>query len=335
MPRMLLSVLDQSPIREGGTAAQALAESALLAQHVEALGYHRFWIAEHHSSEGLASAAPEVVIGHVAAKTSTIRVGSGGVMLTHYAALKVAEQFRTLETLYPGRIDVGVGRAPGSSMRVMQALSHGPGSLPIEAYPQQVSDLVHYLADDLPPTHPFADVHVTPRGDTMPQVWCLGSSLDSAHIAGTLGLPFSFAQFINPEDGPRAVQVYRRSFQPSEWLAAPRVSVGINAICAPTEEEAIRLSWSRYCMRFRHGPIPTVETALAFPYSQPELDYVNYARSRAAVGDPDQVKARLEAVAEEFAADELILLSITYDFAARLRSYDLVAEAFHLEAPKD
>ena len=332
---MRLGVLDQSPIREGGTAAQALAESARLARHVEGLGYSRFWIAEHHGTQGLASAAPEIVIAHVAAQTSTIRVGSGGVMLTHYAALKVAEQFRTLETLFPGRIDLGVGRAPGSNMRYAQAMAHGPGALPLEAYPQQVDDLVRYLADALPPTHPFADVHVTPAGGAMPEVWCLGSSLDSAHTAGVLGLPFSFAQFINGEDGPRAIAAYRRAFRPSTWCAQPRVSVGVNAICAPTEEEAVWLSWSRYCMRFRHGPVPSVETALAFEYSQPERDFIAYARSRAAIGDPQGVRARLEAIAEEFTADELILLTITYDFAHRLRSYTLIAEAFGLDPPLD
>ena len=325
-----LSVLDQSPVREGGTAAQALAESAELARTAEALGYDRFWLAEHHGNAGLACVAPEIVIGHVAAQTSRIRVGSGGVMLTHYASLKVAEQFRTLETLFPGRIDLGIGRAPGSDMHTARALSHGPGALPLEAYPQQVTDLMDYLADTLPQNHPFHGIHATPAGSGMPEVWCLGSSTDSAYLAGKMGLPFSFAQFIAPETGERAVQVYREHFTPSRWCEAPRISVGVSTVCAPTEAEAIELSWSRYYWRFRRGQVPSVETALAFEYSEPERDYVRYHRAQSAVGDPQQVRARLEAIAEQLTADEIVVLTITHDFAARLRSYRLVAEAFGL-----
>jgi luciferase family oxidoreductase group 1 len=328
---VLLSVLDQSPIREGGTASQALRETVQLAQHVERLGYERFWIAEHHGSTGLASSAPEILIGQVAAHTSSIRVGSGGVMLSHYSALKVAEQFKTLEALFPGRIDLGVGRAPGSSQRHAQALEHGPGALPLEYYPAQVQDLAMYLADTLPEDHPFHDIHATPSIDGVPTLWCLGSSLESAMIAGELGLPYSFAQFINQEAGERAIRMYRSRFQPSPWCAEPRASVGVSALAAPTEEEAIRLSWSRYCWRFRRGPgVPSVETALAFEYSEPEIAYIEYSRPRSAVGDPQQVKARIEAIASEFGVDEVMLLTITYDFADRLRSYDLIAEAFGL-----
>ncbi len=327
---MRLSVLDQSPIREGGTAAQALHESAELARTAEALGYHRFWLAEHHSNAGLACVAPEIVIAHVGAQTSRIRIGSGGVMLTHYASLKVAEQFRTLETLFPGRVDLGIGRAPGSDMHTARALSHGPGALPLEAYPQQVADLVHYLEDSLPVNHQFHGIHASPVGSGMPEVWCLGSSTDSAYVAGKLGLPFSFAQFIAPETGERAVQVYREHFTPSRFCAEPRISVGVSTVCAPTEDEAIELSMSRYCWRFRHGQVPSVETALAFDYSAPELEYIRYHRSQSAVGDPQQVRARLTAIAEELTADEVIVLTITHDFEARLRSYRLVAEAFAL-----
>ncbi len=327
---MRLSVLDQCPIREGGSAAQALAESAELARAAEGLGYHRFWLAEHHGNAGLACVAPEIVIAHVGAQTSRIRVGSGGVMLTHYASLKVAEQFRTLETLFPGRVDVGVGRAPGSDMHTARALSMGPGSLPLEAYPEQVEDLVHYLEDTIPEDHPFHGIHASPTGSGMPEVWCLGSSTDSAYIAARIGLPFSFAQFISPETGEQAVQVYRDRFVPSRWCREPRISIGVSTICAPTEEEALDLSLSRYCWRFRHGQVPSVETARAFEYSQPELDYIRYHRSQSAIGDPAQVRARLEELATKLTADEVILLTITHDFAARLRSYRLVAEAFGL-----
>jgi len=329
---VILSVLDQSPVREGGTASQALRETVELARRAEQFGYERFWIAEHHGSAALASSAPEILIGHVAAKTSHIKVGSGGVMLSHYSALKVAEQFKMLEALFPGRINLGLGRAPGSSQRHAAALQIGPGALPIEYYPSQVEDLVGYLADELPEDHPFRDIRATPSIDGMPEVWLLGSSLESAVVAAELGLPFTFAQFINPEGGERAMQVYRRKFQPSKWLAAPRGSVGIAALAAESEEEAVRLSWSRYCMRFRRGlGVPSVETALAFEYSEPEIAYIEYTRPRSAIGDPSQVKARLDVMAGDFEVDELVLHTITYDFDARVRSYQLIAEAYGLQ----
>jgi len=319
-------------MREGGTAADALRESIELARRVERMGYHRFWIAEHHGTGGLASSAPEILIGQVLAQTHAIRVGSGGVMLSHYSALKVAEQFRMLEALFPGRVDLGVGRAPGSDQRHAAALSHGPGSLPLDAYPDQVDDLVSYLSDALPLGHPFADIRATPRVDTAPTVWCLGSSLDSAMIAAELGLPYAFAHFINQEAGTRAVQLYRQRFKPSRWLEAPQVAVGLSALCAPTEEEAIRLSWSRYCMRFRRGQgVPTPETALAFDYSPAELAYIEYTRPRSAIGDPPQVHDKIAARLEEFDVDEAILVTITHDFEDRVRSYELIAREFALD----
>ncbi len=327
-----LGALDQAPIREGGTPADAIRESTVLAQRLEALGYSRFWLAEHHNSTGLACAAPEVLISHVAANTSNIRVGSGGVMLTHYSSLKVAEQFRMLETLHPGRIDLGIGRAPGSDGLTAHALSGGRGMMPIEVYPRQVEELVQYLTDTLPADHPFAAIHAMPTGEGLPEVWCLGSSLDSAVIAARYGLPFSYAHFINPEIGERAVDLYRTRYQPSEWFPEPRVSAGVITLCAPTEEEAVRLSWSRFCWRFRRGRIPSVEDALAFEYSPAELDYVEHSRSRAAIGEPKQVRERLETLAADLGAEELILLTTTFEFAARLRSYELVAEAFGMRA---
>ncbi|MPZ98098.1 MAG: MsnO8 family LLM class oxidoreductase [Dehalococcoidia bacterium] len=320
-----LSVLDQSPIREGGTAAEAVRETIQLAQAVEGMGYDRYWLAEHHSSQGLACTAPEVLIGAVAANTSRIRVGSGGVMLTHYSSFKVAEAFRMLEALYPGRIDLGVGRAPGSGRLAAQALARGPGALGLEYYPQQVVDLLDYLEDHVPEDHPFHGLHAQPVGEGVPQLWLLGSSFDSAQLAGELGLPFSFAQFINPAAEERAADLYRRTFRPSPWYAEPTLSIGMSALCAPTEEEALRLSWSRYCMRFRHQGVPSVETALAFEYSEAEREYIEHARRRAAIGDPQQVREKLEAMAARTGAQEIVLLTITYDFADRVRSYELVA----------
>jgi luciferase family oxidoreductase group 1 len=175
-------------------------------------------------------------------------------------------------------------------------------------------------------------VHATPRGDGIPEVWVLGSSTESALLAGELGLPYCHAHFINAETTARAVEAYRGCFAPSPWFDAPHVSLGVSALCAPTEEEAIRLSWSRYCWRFRHGGIPTVETALAFQYSAPEMEYIEYSRPRAAIGSPEQVTAKLRALADEHGAEEIVLLTITYDFADRVRSYELIARAFGLEA---
>ena len=331
---MRLSVLDQSPIREGGTPAEAVRETVALAQAADRFGYHRYWLAEHHDSTALACAAPEVLIPQVAASTQRIRVGSGGVMLSHYSPLKVAEVFRMLETLYPGRIDLGVGRAPGSSQHVSRALALGPGAVTLEHYPHQVADLVGYLSNRLPDGHPFQAVRAQPLGDSTPQLWLLGSSLESAQLAAALGLPFSYAHFINPEAGARAIKLYRDHYQPSELYPEPRVNVGVSTVCAPTTDEAIRLSWSRYCMRFRRMGVPSVETAMAFDYKPAELEYIVYSRQRAAIGDPPTVKARLEDLAAELDVDELLLLTITYDFADRVRSYQLVADAFALDATR-
>jgi luciferase family oxidoreductase group 1 len=328
---MRLSVLDQSPIREGGTATQAVQETIALARAADRLGYHRYWLAEHHDSTGLACAAPEVLIPQVAANTQRIRVGSGGVMLSHYSPLKVAEVFRMLETLYPGRIDLGVGRAPGSSQHVARAMALGPGAAPIEQYPHQIADLMGYLMNNLPAGHPFQEVRAQPLGEGLPQMWLLGSSLESAQIAAALGLPFSYAHFINPEAGVRAIKLYRDRYRGSEWYPEPRVTAGVTTVCAPTTEEAIRLSWSRYCMRFRRKGVPSVETAMAFDYKPAELEFIVYSRKRAAIGDPPTVKARLEELAAELDIDELVLLTITYDFADRVRSYELVAGAFGLD----
>ena len=329
---MLLGVLDQSPIREGGTPGEALRETVELARSAEQFGYEHFWIAEHHGSAALASSAPEILIGQVAAQTSTIKVGSGGVMLSHYSPLKVAEQFKMLEAFYPGRINLGIGRAPGSSQRHAVALQHGPGALPLEYYPQQVEDLLFYLADEMPDDHPFNDIKATPSITGMPEVWCLGSSLESAAVAADLGLPYTFAQFINPEGGERAMQLYRRRFQPSKWFPEPRASLATVALAAETEEEALRLSWSRFCMRFRRGlGVPSVETAMAFDYSEPELAYIKYTQPRSAIGTPEQVKTKLNALAADFGVEELILHTITYDFEARVRSYQLVAEAYGIQ----
>src|SRR5213082_2957547 len=217
-----LSVLDQSPVRSGATPADAIRETLALARRCDELGYTRYWLAEHHSTPALAGSAPEVLIGRVAAVTSGIRVGSGGVMLQHYSALKVAENFRVLETLYPGRIDLGIGRAPGSDQLTARALQHGPGALGIEHFPNQIADLMGFLDNKMPADHPFARIRVMPTGETSPEVWLLGSSDQSAIFAAYFGCAFSFAHFINDEGGPEIMDAYRQRFRPSERLTAPQ-----------------------------------------------------------------------------------------------------------------
>jgi len=332
---MILGVLDQSPIRSGGTPTEAIQETLILAEHADRLGYARYWLAEHHSSGGLAGAAPEVLMGQVAARTSRIRVGSGGVMLSHYSPLKVAENFRVLEALFPGRIDLGIGRAPGSDQRTARALRHGPGAVPLEHFPQQLADLIGFLHDELPEGHPYGGVRAMPAGPSAPPIWILGSSSDGAALAAHFGTAFSYAHFINAVGGVDATRFYRESFRPSVRLDAPQASVAVFALCAETEAEAERLARCRdlFIVRLytgRFGPFPSVEEAEAYQYSPPERAIVAEARRRTVAGTPEQVKARLEALAAEYDVDELVIVTITHDFKARLRSYELLAEAFGL-----
>ncbi|MDA1257702.1 MAG: LLM class flavin-dependent oxidoreductase [Chloroflexi bacterium] len=337
---MKLSVLDQSPIRAGGTPREAILETIELARLADRLGYTRYWMAEHHNTRTLASPAPEILIPAVAAATSGIRVGSGGVMLSHYSPLKVAESFRMLEALYPGRIDLGVGRAPGSDRRTAAALQPGPVGPPIESYPQQVTDLMHYMNGGLPDDHPYRGITAMPSGPTTPETWLLGSSMGSASYAAQLGLPLSWAHFISQDGGPEMVARYRELFQPSEWLDAPRVNIGISATCAETTDEARRLGLSRHLMRLRRDQgqpidgVPAPELALDGEFTQQELAYLAHQQSRAIEGDPDTVKRGILEIAAAYDVDEVIVLTITHDYEDRKRSYELLAEAFELP-PRD
>lgn len=335
---LTLSVLDQSPIRAGGTPAQAIAESVELARAAERLGYYRYWVAEHHSSDGLAGTAPEILVARLAAATSALRVGTGGVMLSHYSSLKVAETFRVLEALYPGRIDLGIGRAPGSDFATARALQHGPGALGIEQFPNQIADLLGFLRDTVPPDHPFGAIRAQPQGPTAPEVWLLGSSDQSASYAAHFGCAFSFAHFINDQGGPEIMAAYRRHFQPSPWLGAAQGSIGVFVLCAETEEEARRLALSRDLWRVRLdqgilGPIPTIDEAETYPYSREERLRIAFNRRRQVVGSPEQVRQQLLALGAAYGVDEIVVVSICFDFAARLRSYELLAQVFG-QAPR-
>lgn len=327
-----LSVLDQCPVPAGSTAAEALAASLDLAAAAERLGYRRYWVAEHHNTPSLASASPEIVVAAVAARTSSIRVGSGGVLLPHYSPLKVAESFRLLHSLYPERIDLGVGRTPGTDPVAEAALQYRPGALGDEHFAEKVVDLLGFLDGDLGPAHPYAGVKAVPEGPGGPEVWILGSSSQGAACAAYLGLPFSFAHFITSRFGPQIVRAYRKGFAPSTRLAAPRVSVAVAVVCADTEAEARRLATSVSLWRVgaERGPILPPDAAAEVQLSDAEQARRAQHRADIVAGDPEQVRRALEDLAAAFEVDELVVLTVTHDPQARLRSYQLLAEAFGL-----
>ncbi|HEX7830978.1 MAG TPA: LLM class flavin-dependent oxidoreductase [Thermoanaerobaculia bacterium] len=327
---MLLSILDQAPISEGSTGAQALRNSLDLAQFADQLGYTRYWVAEHHGTPALACASPEALIGPIAASTSRIRVGSGGVMLPHYSPVKVAETFSMLSALAPDRIDLGVGRAAGTDPVTTFALQRDRRQAAPDDFPAQLFELLSYLDDDMPADHPFARLSALPGRPEIPEVWLLGSSPQSGLWAAELGLPYAFADFINPQ-GAEMVEQYRAKFEPSRHGAAPRVIVAVSALCADTDEEARRIASSAKMMftLFFKGqliPIPPVEKALAFLADQPPSDDPFRARRRAIIGSPSTVRAGLEEAAREYGADEVMIVTLTYDHAARRRSYELIAK---------
>jgi luciferase family oxidoreductase group 1 len=328
-----ISVLDQSPISEGSPASSALHNSIDLARWTEQLGYHRYWVAEHHSTPALACASPEVLIGPIAMATSRIRVGSGGVMLPHYSPVKVAEAFSMLSGLAPGRIDLGVGRAAGTDPVTTFALQRDRRQASPDDFPAQLYELLAYLDDTMPDDHPFAKLTSTlPGRPNTPDVWLLGSSPQSGIWAAELGLPYAFADFISPV-GAEIVKRYRDEFTPSPQASKPRVIAAVWALCAETDDAARRIASSSRMMftLFFRGQliaIPPIEKALEFMAALPPSDDPFKTRRRAIVGSPDTVRAGLEEVAAEYEADELMIVTITYDHDDRKRSYELIAEAW-------
>jgi len=320
------SVLDLAPICEGGDAAQTLRSSLDLARHAERLGYARYWLAEHHNMPGIASSATSLVIGHVAAGTSRIRVGAGGIMLPNHAPLVIAEQFGTLATLFPGRIDLGLGRAPGTDPRTAHALRRNLSG-DSDAFPEDVVELLTYLGKP----RPGQRVHAIPGEGTEVPVWILGSSLFGASLAAALGLPFAFASHFAPAFLMEAIAVYRSKFQPSEWLAAPRLMVGSTVIVAPTDEEA-RFHFSSLQQAFlnlrsnRPGRLPPPRTGFEAGLTDMERALLDEALSCAFVGAPETVRRGLQGFLERTGADELIVSTQIHDHAARMRSYALLAE---------
>jgi luciferase family oxidoreductase group 1 len=334
----VLSVLDQSPIPEGSTGADALRNTLDLAQLADELGYHRYWVAEHHGGTMVAGPSPEVLIGPIATLTERLRVGSGGVMLPHYSPLKVAENFSILAGLFPGRIDLALGRAPGTDPLTTYALQRDRRQAAPDDFPTQLAELLGLLEDRLPPDHPFRRLSDLPGLPHAPEPWLLGSSPQSGIWAAELGLPYAFADFINPTGAPIAAR-YRSEFVDTGRLEAPRVAVGVSAICAETDEEAQLIAASArmaFAMLRRGRPIniPPPEKAVRFLETEGQALAMPTPGRRAVVGSPQTVAAGLREVAAEYAADELIIVAITHDHGARRRSYELIAEAFDLLASR-
>jgi luciferase family oxidoreductase group 1 len=321
-----LSVLDLAPVQIGTTAGQALAHTTELARRTEALGYQRFWVAEHHNMPGIASSAPAVLLAHLAASTETIRVGSGGVMLPNHAPLVVAEQFGTLEALHPGRIDLGIGRAPGTDQLTALALRRSMAGLGAEDFPRELTDLIGYFAGD----HRHRIVASPGEGD-MPAIWLLGSSGFSAQLAGGLGLPFSFAHHFSSVNTLPALQLYRDHFQPSQWLERPYAMVAVSVVCADTEEQArwhagpAQLSFLRL-RQGRPARLATPEEASVYPYTDAEREAAEGRFESQAFGTPETVHKQLSELVSRTDADELMLTTMVYDIGARVRSFELVAE---------
>ncbi len=319
-----LSILDLAPIVAGGDAAQALRNTLDLARHAERWGYHRFWLAEHHGMPGVASAATAVIIGHVAAGTATIRVGAGGIMLPNHAPLVIAEQFGTLASLFPGRIDLGVGRAPGSDPVTLRALRRSPAAA--ESFPQDVAELMGWFR----PASPGQIVRAVPGAGLDVPIWILGSSLFGAELAASLGLPYAFASHFAPAAMAEALELYRSRFRPSERLQRPHVLLGVNVFAADTRAEAVRLftSLQQAFVNLRRGspgPLPPPDERLEERLAPGDRLLVEQMLSCSVVGTPETVRHGLGAFAERTGADELMLTSQIFDHRARLRSYEIVA----------
>jgi luciferase family oxidoreductase group 1 len=332
------SILDLAPVPSGSTATEALRRSTDLVRRAEAWGYRRYWVAEHHNMPGIASSSPAVLLAHLGAATERIRLGSGGVMLPNHAPLVVAEQFGTLEALHPGRIDLGIGRAPGSDQVTASALRRGnPGGAGDE-FPEEFGTLLAFLGDDFPADHPYRRVHAVPSSETTPAMWLLGSSGYSAQVAGLLGLPFAFAHHFSPTNTLPALEMYRSRFRPSDTLSEPYAMIGVAAVIADTDEEArwrhgsSQLSMLRL-RSGRPGQLPSPEEAAAYPYTPTERSIVESATGSHVVGGPEAATEQLDALIEATGADEIMVTTNVFDHDARLRSYELLADIAGLAVP--
>jgi luciferase family oxidoreductase group 1 len=328
-----LSVLDQSPVPASSTPGQALANSIELARLVDGLGYNRFWMSEHHAMDTLACTAPEVMLARIGAETKRIRIGSGGIMLPHYTSLKVAECFRMLHALYPDRVDLGIGRAPGGGPIEALALKRERKTRMLDDFPDQVSELLAFLGHRFPEGHPFAGIRVSPEMPGGPDVWMLGSSMWSSAAAVEFGLPYSFAHFFSPVNTRAAIETYRRSFTSSIYRSEPEATVAVGVICAETQEEAEFLASSVQLLqrRIRQGdrrPVASPEDAVRELRLLGDMPMEEGEWPRYFVGTPSRVREQLEQMAAELGIGELIVNTIVWEQAKRLRSYELLADAF-------
>jgi len=326
-------VLDVAPVPDGATPADALRNSLDLARHVEPLGYRRIWVAEHHNMPGIASSSPAVLLAHLAGVTSTIRLGSGGVMLPNHTPLVIAEQFGMLEALHPGRIDLGLGRAPGTDPGTARALRRSADPLSVEDFPQHVVELQRFFAGGFPEGHPYERITATPGLGYGPEIWLLGSSTFSARLAGMLSLPFSFAHHFSAENTLPALAAYRDTFRPSDERPEPQAMVAVTVVCAPSEDEArwhaapLGLAFLQLA-RGRPGRMPTPEAAAEYPYTVGERNLVESRLGSAIVGDPDQVRTQLAELVIETEAAEVMVSTMVHGHDARLESYRLLADAW-------
>jgi luciferase family oxidoreductase group 1 len=339
MSKLSFGIVDQSPIRQGGTVQQALQETVRLAQIAEELGYHRYWVAEHHNSGGFAGTAPEILIGQIASQTKRITVGSGGVMLSHYSSLKVAETFGVLQSFYPERIELGIGRAPGSDQGTALALAYPKQPVDIQTFPQQVTDLIGFLSGTLPDEHVFSNIKSQPGPPppAIPGIWLLGSSDYSARLAAMLGLPFSFADFFGTtaEHGPMIAELYRRHFQPSAYLSEPKLNVAFQVVCAETVDRATFIASSRNVSRINslrgiREPAMRPEDASQVQFSTLELQHLDRVGSHAIEGSPSIVKQKIIEAAETYHTDDISIVTNCYYFEDRVKSFELIAKAFEL-----
>ncbi|MGI9148429.1 MAG: LLM class flavin-dependent oxidoreductase [Chloroflexota bacterium] len=324
-----LSVLDLAPVSSGSSSAAALRNSVDLARHVERLGFHRYWVAEHHNMVGIASSAPAVLIGHIAAATSSIRVGSGGVMLPNHTPLVVAEQFGMLEAFHPGRIDLGIGRAPGTDQVTASALRR-TADISADTFPQDLSEVMAFFEGSFPSNHVYAQITAVPALGNMPAMWLLGSSGYSAQVAGYFGLPFAFAHHFMPDNTLPALALYRSGFRPSANLEKPYALVAAAVVCADSDERArwLALPGALSFVRLRAGHpdvLPSPEDAAAYAYTVAERQAIETRQAHQIIGDPETVRRGLTELLERTQADELMLTTIVHDHADRLRSYELVA----------
>ncbi|PSL43578.1 luciferase family oxidoreductase group 1 [Salsuginibacillus halophilus] len=328
-----INILDQSPVAVGETPAEALRNTVKLAETAEACGYDRFWVSEHHDTPSLAGSSPEVLLAHIAAKTSTIKLGSGGVLLPHYSAYKVAEQFKVLSALAPGRIELGVGRAPGGMPRATMALQEGT-KRDVARYPEQIEDVLSYLHDTLEEHHPYYGLKATPQVAEPPQMWILASTPGSAELAAKEGLPLCFAHFINPADGREAVDYYLKNFTPSPGLPEPKLMIAVFVVCADTEEKAEEeaLIMDDVLLSIEYGKqiegIPTKEEVAMKSYTSFEQDRIKQNRERMFVGTGDSIRQQVDHLQHFYPTENWMFVSLARDFEMKRQGYEQISNSF-------